>query len=119
MFIPKKYGQSKVSPCPFCEKNAIRKNTQGVPVCEKHGQETLAEYTCLCKSPLELRLGKFGPYFNCLKCGNQNFKRVLELNAVVKPKPAEPARRPEQESHAPKGTGKEITITTNDAEWFD
>jgi len=118
MFIPKKYGQSKVNKCPFCEEHAIRKNMQGVPVCEKHCQEKLSEYACFCKSPLELKQGKFGPYFNCLKCGNQNFKRVLELGAIIKQKPAENPT-PEQERHAHKGPAKEITITTNDPEWFD
>ena len=91
---------------------------QRVPVCEKHCQETLGEYLCVCKSPLELKQGKFGPYFNCLKCGNQNFKRVLEMGAAMRQKPADNPT-PGQERHALKSPAKEIAITTNDVEWFD
>ena len=99
MFIPKKYGQSKIANCPFCDKRALVHNQQGIPVCLDHKDAKMWECKCLCGSWLELRTkGKWGPFFSCFKCGNMNFKRVLDLN----PNPDK------------KKTKKETTITSND-----
>lgn len=80
MYIPKRYGQSKIDLCPFCEKAATAKNSQDVPVCQNHKKTLLPDLKCSCNSYLELRKGKFGVYFNCMNCGNMNIKKALSLN---------------------------------------
>ncbi len=113
MRIPKKYGESQILKCPFCEKRALVKNKQGVPVCAGHARQEVHEMLCACKSVLELKKGKWGPYYHCHKCGNQNFKRVLEMGHSNKTEQAQTYSVPVQEKP------KEISITTNDAQWFD
>jgi hypothetical protein len=85
MYIPKRYGQSKIDKCPFCDKNAVTENSQGVPVCASHKSEVLQNLKCVCGRFLETRKGKFGAYFNCMNCGNINFKKAMEMNTVSKP----------------------------------
>ena len=91
MFIPKKkvYGDYKKESCPFCNKIALIKNSQGVPVCTDHKSQELQEFKCACGESLTLLTGKFGPYFSCNRCGNINFKKALGVNqakvAVNKP----------------------------------
>jgi len=80
MRIPKKYGQSQISRCPFCGKQALTKNSQQVPVCIEHKNEKLNELKCACGEWLEMKEGKFGIFFNCIKCGNINFNRAIEMN---------------------------------------
>jgi hypothetical protein len=77
MFIPKRYGQSKKTDCPFCGKPAIAQNTQGIPTCPAHKEKPLGEMKCMCGSWLELRQGNWGPYFNCTKCGNLTLAKAL------------------------------------------
>ena len=83
MRFQKQYGYSKVDKCPFCGKQSVTKNEQGVPVCPKHSKKELLDLKCVCGSWLDLRIGKFGPYFECMKCGNINFNRGLELNPQI------------------------------------
>ena len=80
MHIPKKYGASKVDNCPFCKKHATSHNKQGVPVCVAHKGMNLPEFKCICGEYLTLMTGKFGPYFNCPRCGNINMRKALETN---------------------------------------
>tara|TARA_Y100000310_G_scaffold343091_1_gene449154 strand:+ start:3367 stop:3714 length:348 start_codon:yes stop_codon:yes gene_type:complete len=114
MRIPKRYGQSKKTECPFCGKLPIAKNEQGLDVCIKHKGSFLDEMKCFCGAWLELRDGKYGPYFNCLKCGNLNYRRVMEMGnvkergKVVVEKEIKPKRH----------EGVEIEITTDDVEYF-
>ena len=113
VYIPKRYGQSKTSLCPFCARTATRKNSKGIDVCAHHVKQVLEETRCICGSWLEQRTGKFGPYFNCIKCGNINFKRAMEMGA---------ARASEAKTRLPEtraSTPKETIITTNDADYFD
>ena len=79
MYIPKRYGQYKEEKCPFCDDRAIAKNKQGLNVCTKHKDEEIPDIKCVCGSYLELRTGKYGPYFNCINCGNLNLKKGLEM----------------------------------------
>ncbi len=120
MRIPKHYGESRNSTCPFCTRIATQKNEQGVEVCYQHTKERLEEIKCICGSWLEQLSGKFGPYFNCLKCGNINFKKGLEMKQARGNEPKEvkiliedpvPKRRD--------GERIETTITTDDVEYFD
>ena len=84
MRIPKRYGEYRREECPFCGKQSITKNPQGVPVCLKHKERLLDGLKCVCGEWLDLRQGKWGPYFFCNKCGNINFKRALELNPQIR-----------------------------------
>ena len=79
MFIPKRYGQYKEEKCPFCGDRAIARNRQGLNVCTKHKEEVLPDIKCACGSYLELKTGKYGPYFNCINCGNINLAKGLEM----------------------------------------
>lgn len=85
MYIPKRYGMSKIDSCPFCQKHATTMNSQKVPVCAAHKQEMLDGLKCICGSTLDILNGKFGVFFSCMKCGNISLKKVLEFNDV-KPK---------------------------------
>ena len=86
----------------------------------------MPEIKCTCGSWLELRAGKFGSYFNCLNCGNVNYNKGMamkeltmkDMPKVVKEEPkvsleskVTPVRKePERK--------KEITISTDDVEYF-
>lgn len=82
MYIPKKYGYSKKDYCPFCQKEAMTYNNQKVPVCSAHKTSTLQNMKCVCGKILDLKNGKFGPFFSCLSCGNMSLKKILEVNTV-------------------------------------
>jgi len=86
MRIPKHYGAYRREECSFCGKPSLTVNSQGVPVCLEHKHKLLDNLKCICGGWLELRSGKWGPYFYCLNCGNINFKRGLELNPQIKEK---------------------------------
>ena len=79
MYIPKRYGESKTVTCPFCSKQALTKNKQKIPVCQTHVNDIIPEIKCVCGSYLELKEGKFGPFFTCINCGAVNFKKGMEM----------------------------------------
>ena len=110
MFIPKKYGQSKIDICPFCRKQATSMNKQNVPVCASHKDEILDDMKCVCGSTLDTLHGKYGIFFSCIKCGNMNLKKVLEFN-IIKPK-----NKPDNKIDCQK---KEITVRSDDPRYFD
>lgn len=112
------YGQSKLSNCTFCGKAATQKTESGLEVCYVHTKEQLQEIKCLCGSWLEQRSGKFGPYFNCLRCGNINFKKALEMKTITASKNTESAPIKAQQP-AQKFVPKETVITSRDVEYFD
>lgn len=82
MYIPKKYGESKVDKCPFCGKQGILENKQGVSVCQQHRSAVLNDMKCACGETLDLMHGKFGAFFKCDNCGTMNMRKVLEMNEV-------------------------------------
>ena len=86
MYIPKRYGQSKTEICPFCGKNGVTHNSQGISVCTKHKNEELSDLKCVCGEWLDVKKGKWGPYFSCMRCGNINFKKAMEMNPNIKDK---------------------------------
>ena len=118
MHIPKRYGQSRIDLCPFCEKAATAKNSQDVPVCQAHKKTILPDLKCSCNSYLDLRKGKFGVYFNCMNCGNINMKKALSLNPSFRNNTDAPvswaigktASRPSKQDK------KEITITSDEVD---
>lgn len=105
MHIPKRYGQSKRQYCPFCNKPALAHNTQGIPVCTAHKEKNLADIKCACGSWLELRQGNWGPYFNCIKCGNLSFAKGMARGT-----PATPDAKP---------TPTHITVRSDDPLYVD
>ena len=78
MRIPKRYGASKIDDCPFCGKVSTIRNPQDIPVCQLHKTSKLQDQRCICGKWLELKSGKWGAYFNCISCGNVNFKKVYK-----------------------------------------
>lgn len=78
----KRYGESQVNSCPFCEAIAIAKNKQGIPVCEKHKSAVLNDFKCICGEYLDIMQGKYGMFFNCMRCGPVSFRKALEVNDV-------------------------------------
>lgn len=81
MRIPKRYGESKVDKCPFCNERAIAMNKQGIPVCRKHTGKELGLMRCICGEILDLKHGKYGPFFTCMNCGPVNMRKALEINS--------------------------------------
>ncbi len=87
MYIPKRYGESKIEKCPFCEDSRTLPtvvNSQGFSVCLKHKNSILdvENMKCVCGEYLELLSGKFGPFFKCMECGNINLKKAFEFNII-------------------------------------
>ena len=140
MRIPKRYGQSKLEICPFCEKQATTKNKEDIPVCFDHKEERFPELKCQCGDYLEQRSGKYGIYFNCMKCGNINYRKALSLNPKIEAKKVStehtqvenqemaysqttvstnhPSNLNQQNKNSKNKEKKEITISTNDARYF-
>ena len=117
----KSYGNYKTSNCPFCGKIATQRNEQGMDVCRFHVKTRMQEIKCACGSWLETKSGKFGPYFHCINCGNINYKKGLEMKSMTTPTFHEPEKsfiRKEFKKEIFKEK-KEITITSNDVEYFD
>jgi hypothetical protein len=124
MYIPKRYGESRIEACPFCGASAYTKNKQGIPVCADHKHTELNDLKCMCGSWLDMREGKFGMFFICEKCGTRNMRQALEMNpqigkTISKPstsqfaKPASSQR--EQRSNAYKDeNGRDIYIRSDD-----
>ena len=81
MYITKRYGESHMDTCPFCGRQAINKNPQDIPVCKDHKDKCLPEMKCACGEYLLMQKGKFGVFFNCLRCGNINMKKALDINS--------------------------------------
>ncbi len=80
MYIPKRYGESKISKCPFCGRDAYYKNKQNVPVCKDHKDQQISEMRCACGSWLEMKHGKYGVFYICIHCGPINMKKALDMN---------------------------------------
>ncbi len=125
----KTYGDYKRNNCSFCGKYATQKTETGLDVCRDHLKAKLEEIKCTCGSWLEQRNGKFGPYFNCLNCGNFNFNKGMEIKAItmkdqpttktITSKKPKTSSKPFQRTSYEKKNPKEITITSNDVEYFD
>jgi len=120
MRIPKKYGQSKVDKCPFCNMPAVVNNSQGVPVCSKHRDKKLEDAKCVCGETLELRTGKFGAYFHCLNCGNISFSKAMSVNDFTDKKSQDSKKDSDSEKpkNEPRLGRKEITVTSDELDFL-
>jgi hypothetical protein len=126
MRIPKTYGKSKDSDCPFCGTQTTCENPQGIAVCKNHKEQRIDEVKCICGSWLEARSGKFGRYYNCINCGNVNQNKVEQIKEMTSPTlQPDPIRLDSPistpviaatERDSPK---KEITISSRDMDYFD
>ena len=114
MYIPKRYGQSRIEGCPFCGKQSISKNAQGVAVCIAHKNMKLDSLKCLCGSFLDIVTGKWGAYCRCVKCGNVNLKRALEMNPQLQKPAAAPSASTVLPKQAPSEKKKEIVIRSDE-----
>ncbi len=110
MHIPKRYGASRTDNCPFCGKTAMTQNVEGVPVCVSHKSNKLPDMKCACGSYLDLRKGKFGAFFSCIKCGNVNFSKAMEYNDISASVSARASKEPEK----PKNSERKETVVRSD-----
>jgi hypothetical protein len=83
MYIPKRYGESKIDRCPFCGQQAFVRNSQGLSVCADHKTTMLDGLKCACGNFMDMRIGKWGPFFICEKCGTRNMNQALEMNPQI------------------------------------
>ncbi|MFC1697817.1 hypothetical protein ACFL1H_05765 [Nanoarchaeota archaeon] len=131
MYIPKKYGQSKIEKCPFCDIQSVTVNEQGIPVCNKHKSTNMNDLKCVCGEWLDLKSGKFGPYFTCIRCGNINFNKVLSVNdkitgtivskekkSVVKKVNYKKKKYRNQKYNEKKNDKKEITVRSDELDFL-
>lgn len=79
----KSYGTYQRTLCPFCKKEATTKNSQKLPVCHTHKNSILGDMKCICGNYLIIMQGKFGIFFNCIKCGNVSPSKVFEINEII------------------------------------
>ena len=85
----------------------------------------MEDIKCTCGTWLELRVSKHGPYFHCMDCGNINFEKGMEIKGLTHvglPAEVIQEKKPETSSRFGRKTEskkKEITITSNDAFYFD
>jgi len=115
MSFKKEYGKYQTDNCPFCGGIATQKNAQGIAVCRSHLQSQMEDRRCVCGKWLELCSGKYGPYFFCLNCGNVSLSKGLKRGTAIKAEPLK--EKPGLKSSLYEG--KEIEITSRDAEYFD
>jgi hypothetical protein len=90
-----------------------------VPVCTNHKDRLLPDLRCVCGEYLLMQKGKFGIYFNCLRCGNMSFKKILEMNDITKPDVPLPKINAANDAIDPKQAPKNITIRSDDPDYFD
>ena len=75
----KVYGSYQVPKCAFCGLQAIVKNKQNIPVCQKHKNENISTIKCVCGSYLQLKEGKYGTFFLCDNCGPMSLAKGLKI----------------------------------------
>ena len=117
MYIPKRYGQSKIDRCPFCQKQSTIINKQDVPVCHEHKNELLDDLKCACGSVLDIQKGKFGVFFSCMKCGNMSMRKMLEIN-TIKPR-MKTYSKSNFENNSKSADKQTMTVRNDDPRYFD
>lgn len=101
MRIPKRYGQSLVNRCPFCQRQATTENYQGVPTCLEHKKEELLDLKCACGEYLDIKKGKYGAFFLCMNCGPVSFAKGLEMNPPTLKKNVQTEKKEEHTKEQP------------------
>jgi hypothetical protein len=79
--MPKKkvYGQSARVMCPFCGRDALTRNAQGLPTCNAHRSNEI-NLKCACGDYLDVKESKYGTFFTCIACGAVSYAKGLEMN---------------------------------------
>ena len=72
-----------VEKCPFCYKNALTQNPQGIPVCNNHKNKKILDIECVCGEPLKIKKAKSKTYLNCINCGNISIEKIISLNPNI------------------------------------
>ena len=80
MRIPKRYGQSQIARCPFCDSVATASNKQRFPVCTKHKDSEVGAVKCSFGILLDVKQCPYVTFFLCFKCGPMNFNKILSMN---------------------------------------
>ncbi|MFH1173675.1 MAG: hypothetical protein V1725_00905 [archaeon] len=111
MYIPKRYGQSRVERCPFCTQHATTQNSQGVPVCNQHKSAEITDWKCACGEYIDVRQGKFGTFFSCLRCGNISMAKAAEMNE-------ETAKKSVKKEDSERKTPKESTFRSDELDFI-
>lgn len=111
----------------------MTKNSQEVPVCQRHKDKDLDGLKCACGSYLDIKNGKFGIFFTCMNCGIVNMKKALEINEgnllkeektfqnaeVSSEKKEQDKTEHKQRSISKDEIKKEITVMPDDPRFFD
>jgi len=101
---------------------ATQKNEQGVDVCYQHTKQVMDEIKCTCGQWLEQRVGKFGPYFNCMKCGNISFAKGMEMKSITAAKNTVTVEKKDivvKKEYREREEKREIFTDSNDSRFFD
>ena len=118
----KVYGSYRIDRCPFCGKQATTKNNEGVPVCLNHKENKLPDLKCICGDYLDLKAGKFGVYFTCLRCGNISWQKAKSYNEEIFAKLEKGEEPKEQKKEEKKKTipskPKEIVVTSDELDFM-
>jgi hypothetical protein len=81
--FPKSYTERKLNSCPFCGKDAYTVNMVKIPVCLAHKETKEPTLKCMCGTWVDIKVGRYGTYAQCLRCGNVNLDKILEVNGVI------------------------------------
>lgn len=96
----KVYGESMTTLCAFCGKQAVTRNRERVPVCEAHRTAKLEEVRCGCGRLMDLKEGKWGPFFVCPACGPMSFEKARERSRAFDHR-ENPRAEPTRTRHKP------------------
>jgi hypothetical protein len=118
MYIPKRYGESRIDKCPFCDRRATTTNKQKFTVCEKHRTAVMNDLKCLCGDTLDIMTGKYGVFFKCVRCGTMNLKKAFEINVVKDISQEMPERPPLFKTQKKTGTITKKRHVPRETEWI-
>ncbi|MFH1072981.1 MAG: hypothetical protein V1743_06140, partial [Nanoarchaeota archaeon] len=62
---------------------ALTENLQGIPVCLDHKNRKTGELKCVCGDYVDIKKGKYGTFFLCMRCGPMNLRKIKECNNVA------------------------------------
>ncbi len=110
MRMKKVYGQSRKDVCVWCGKVATVQNEAGLLVCVEHKNREMPAIRCTCGDWLDLKAGKYGPYFNCFNCGNISFAKGMELKELAVPGKKKPKKETLSEAEQAIKDGKSVYV---------
>jgi hypothetical protein len=115
----KVYGEYRQESCPYCGKQALATNGQGIPVCKEHIDKEL-NLKCACGEWLDVKKGKFGAFFLCMSCGPVSMRKALDMNSHLLKDMEKPASvsvvAPIKDSRIEKK--KEITVRSDELDFL-